>query len=93
MLHFAQPRNPAEELTKTVIQQMNRKNRKGFMKFITDSGLQHLVLWTDAATIVTHFKPAPTILMSANLFFLISLTPTRLDRIVVSDYFSLAPTH
>ena len=54
-LNQAQPSNADENMTRSIILFLYRKNPNNFIRFLVRSNLSHLILWTEAKCIVQHF--------------------------------------
>jgi len=55
LLNEAQPITGDDKKNRSLIQFMYRKNPTNFYRFLTRSRLSHIVLWTEAKCIVSHF--------------------------------------
>jgi hypothetical protein len=56
LLNDAQPKNHEEELMRTTLQFLYRRNSAEFYKYLVKSRLYHLVLWTEAKRMSRHFR-------------------------------------
>ena len=54
-LNSSQPQSDEENMTRSLIQYLYRKNPTNFCRFLVRSRLSHLILWTEAKCIVQHF--------------------------------------
>jgi hypothetical protein len=54
-LNSSQPQSDEENMTRSFIQYLYRKNPTNFCRFLVRSRLSHLILWTEAKCIVQHF--------------------------------------
>lgn len=54
-LNSSQPKSDEENMTRSFIQYLYRKNPTNFCRFLVRSRLSHLILWTEAKCIVRHF--------------------------------------
>jgi len=54
-LNSSQPQSDDENMTRSLIQYLYRKNPTNFCRFLVRSRLSHLILWTEAKCIVQHF--------------------------------------
>jgi hypothetical protein len=55
-LNAAQPQSDEEAMSRSLIQYLYRKNPVNFCRFLERSRLNHLILWTEAKCIVSHFN-------------------------------------
>ncbi len=55
-LNNAQPQSDEEAMSRSLIQYLYRKNPVNFCRFLERSRLNHLILWTEAKCIVSHFN-------------------------------------
>lgn len=55
-LNDAQPQTDEDAMSRSLIQYLYRKNPINFCRFLERSKLNHLVLWTEAKCIVSHFN-------------------------------------
>jgi hypothetical protein len=56
LINDAQPNNEVEEAMRTTIQFLYRRNPAGFYKYLKQTKMPHLVLWTESKKISSHFK-------------------------------------
>jgi hypothetical protein len=54
-LNSSQPKTDDENMTRSLIQYLYRKNPTNFCRFLVRSRLSHLILWTESKCIVRHF--------------------------------------
>jgi hypothetical protein len=65
-LNNAQPTSDEEYKNRSLIQYLYRKNPTNFCRFLVRSKLSHLILWTEAKCIVTHFGLRGTVYVKWN---------------------------
>jgi len=54
-LNESQPKSENEQMSRSFVQYLYRKNPTNFCRFLMRSRLSHLILWTEAKCIVRHF--------------------------------------
>ncbi len=56
LINDSQPKTPEEEIMRTMLQFLYRRNTRDFYKFLVQSKLYHLVLWTEAKQMAKQFR-------------------------------------